>query len=349
MGRSRPRPAISITADFSHSRDEVERLPLAHLLNQTSRFPLLDSYIHRLRTGVEFSWQAAVELLLIGVVVYAVLRFLQGTRGARLMQAVLVIMSGMLVLSLLARLFQLDRILVLYPYFVGATFLVALVVFQPELRRGLTRIGERLGRHARTAQSGKLIDSLVTMAVNLSKRKIGALVAIERRVPVGGLMETGVSLDADMSHELLETIFWPGSALHDLGVIVSQGRIAAAGCEFPLAEADPASRIIGSRHRAALGMSLETDALVVVVSEETGAISVCSRGKIHRNVKPEQLRQLLVAGLLGTISTPKGREAEAEDRMVPDELKSKAETPASEKPSATATKTERLAETQAGS
>jgi diadenylate cyclase len=281
------------------------------MLMQASRFPLLDSYRHRLRTGVEFSWQAAIELLLIGVVVYVVLRFLQGTRGARLMQAVLVIMSGMLVLSLFARLFQLDRILVLYPYFVGATFLITLVVFQPELRRGLTRIGERLGRSARTAQSSKLIESIVTMAGNLSRRKIGALVAIERRVPVGGIMETGCSLDAEISHELLETIFWPGSALHDLGVIISQGRIAAAGCEFPLAEADTAGKIIGSRHRAALGMSLETDALVIVVSEETGAVSVASRGRLRRDLDADHLRQLLAAALLSGIEEST---AEAEEK-----------------------------------
>jgi diadenylate cyclase len=270
----------------------------ALLLAQTTRFPLLDTYIYRLRSGAVLSLRACVELLLIAVVVYAVLRFLQGTRGARLMQAVLVIMSGMLLLSIAAHLFQLDRIMVLYPYFVGGTFLVALVVFQPELRRGLTRIGERLSRRARTEQSSHLIESIVGMAASLSRRKIGALVAIERRVPVGGLVETGVTLDAEVSRELLETIFWPGSALHDLGVIISEGRLRAAGCEFPLAEADPAHRIIGSRHRAALGMSLETDALVVVVSEETGAISLAIRGRLHQDLGAEKLHEMLALRLI---------------------------------------------------
>jgi diadenylate cyclase len=167
------------------------------------------------------------------------------------------------------------------------------------LRRGLTLIGERLSRRARTEQSSRLIESLVAMAASLSRRKIGALVAIERRVPVGALRDTGVPLDAEISHELLETIFWPGSALHDLGVIISGGRIAAAGCEFPLAEADPAHRIFGSRHRAALGMSLETDAIVVVVSEETGAISLAVRGRFYRDLDPERLRNMLAARLIG--------------------------------------------------
>lgn len=274
-------------------------MPISALLAQTSNYPVLDTYIYRLRSGADFSWRALAELALIGIVVYAVLRFLQGTRGARLMQAVLAIMSGMLLLSIIARIFQLDRILVLYPYFVGGTFLVALMVFQPELRRGLTRIGERLSRRARTEQSSRLIESIVAMTANLSRRKIGALVAIERRVPVGALRETGVTLDAEISQELLETIFWPGSALHDLGVIISGGRIAAAGCEFPLAEADPAHRIFGSRHRAALGMSLETDALVVVVSEETGSVSLVVRGRIYRNLDSDRLRAMLAARLIG--------------------------------------------------
>ena len=266
---------------------------------QASRFPVLDSYLRRLSTGVDFSWRALIELFLIGVVIYAVLRFLEGTRGARLMQAVLVILIALLGVAFVARLFQLDRITVLYPYFAGGAFLIALVVFQPELRRGLIRIGEKLGRHSRSAQSSKLIEALVRMASSLSRRKIGALVAIERRVPVGGLMETGVTLDADITSELLETIFWPGSALHDLGVIISQGRVAAAGCEFPLAEADAANRIIGSRHRAGLGMSLETDAIVIIVSEETGTISVAIRGTLIRCADGDGLRELLADRLLG--------------------------------------------------
>ena len=268
---------------------------------QGSRFSLVDSYLHRLYTGVDLSWRAAIELLLIGVVIYTVLRFLEGTRGARLMEAVLAILTAILVLAILARLLQLHRIMVLYPYFVGGAFLIALVVFQPELRRGLTRIGETLGRRSRIVQSSKLIESVVQAAESLSKRNIGALIAIERHVPLGGLMETGVPLEAQVTRELLETIFWPGSALHDMGVIISRGRVAAAGCEFPLAEAEAASRILGSRHRAALGMSLETDALVVVVSEETGAISAAARGQLHRALGAPLLREFLTARLLGPL------------------------------------------------
>ena len=317
---------------------------------QGSRFSLVDSYLHRLYTGVDLSWRAAIELLLIGVVIYTVLRFLEGTRGARLMEAVLAILTAILVLAILARLLQLHRIMVLYPYFVGGAFLIALVVFQPELRRGLTRIGETLGRRSRIAQSSKLIESVVQAAESLSKRNIGALIAIERRVPLGGLMETGVPLGAQVSRELLETIFWPGSALHDLGVIISRGRVAAAGCEFPLAETEAASRILGSRHRAALGMSLETDALVVVVSEETGAISAAVRGKLHRALGPHLLREFLTDRLLGPLedadSTPESPGDAAIVDAAPDEP---ASSPSEPKPGPGVQGAEPLADSKAGS
>lgn len=298
---------------------------------QASRLSVLDSYLHRLGNAADFSWQALVELLLIGAVIYVVLRFLEGTRGARMMQAVLVILTALLVLALVARLFQLDRIIVLYPYFVGGAFLIALVVFQPELRRGLIRIGEKLSRTSRSAQSNKVIEAVVQAAADLSKRKIGALVAIERRVRVGGLLETGVAIDALVTPELLQTIFWPGSALHDLGVIVSEGRIAAAGCEFPLSEADAANRIIGSRHRAALGMSLETDSLVVVVSEETGGISLAVRGKLIRFESGDELRDALAMRLLGPAGDLNGEAAETlpepEPELMSDKLDSGVQEP----------------------
>ena len=265
---------------------------------QASRFPLIDFYLHRLRQGIDLSWRAVVELLLIALVIYPILRFLEGTRGARLLQAVLVVLTAILALAIVSRILQLDRILVLYPYFVGGAFLITLVVFQPELRRGLMRIGESLSRRSLTAQSHKLIDSVVHATVNMSSRRHGALIAIERRIPVGGLRETGVSLDAEITHELLESVFWPGSALHDLGVIISHGRIAAARCQFPLAEVESCHRQIGSRHRAALGMSMESDAVVVVVSEETGTVSVAMRGILHRGLPPDQLREILATALL---------------------------------------------------
>lgn len=269
------------------------------LLSQPSGIPLIEPYVDRLRGAWSLPWREATELLMIGLVVYSTLRFLEGTRGARLMRAVLVILTTLLVVAIIAQFLGLDRILFLYSYFVAGIFLVALVVFQPELRRGLMRIGERIGRRSLLAQSEKIINAIVEASASLSRRKIGALIAVERNVPTGAIMETGVSVDAAVSRELLETIFWPMTALHDLGVIISEGRVAAAGCEFPLAETGAAERVLGSRHRAALGLSLETDALIVVVSEETGRISVAERGALHSDLTPESLKKLLTDGMTG--------------------------------------------------
>ncbi|GJM25641.1 MAG: hypothetical protein DHS20C16_20560 [Phycisphaerae bacterium] len=283
-----------------------------NLISQATRVPLIDMYAQRLRNGEWWSLRAVIELFLIGTVIYFILRFLEGTRGARLLQAVLVILIAFLGLALIAHVLELSRIVVLYPFFVGGSFLITLVVFQPELRRGLMRIGESLTRRSRTEETSRVIEPIVRACSNMSRRKIGAIIAIERRIPMGAFVESGIPIDSDTTPELIETIFWPGSALHDLGVIISHGRIAAAGCEFPTSEADPGNQIIGSRHRAAIGVSLETDALVVVVSEETGTISIANRGKLIAQESPEMLRETLAADILGTDSpaTPETSSAE---------------------------------------
>lgn len=242
-------------------------------------------------------WRVAVELLLIAVVVYAALRFLQGTRGARLLKSFgLILITSFLVVRLVAEEFGLDRIVFLYPYFVGGVVLTTLIAFQPEVRRGLIRLGETRWLRQWSRQTERTIDATVTAVASLSQKKIGALIAIQRDVGIDAVVDTGVRLDAEVRAELLETIFWPGSVLHDLGVVIRHGRIAAAGCQFPMAEASDVALSLGSRHRAALGMSQECDALVVVVSEETGTVSVASAGVLHRHLSPETLREILIVG-----------------------------------------------------
>lgn len=246
----------------------------------------------------ERPWAAVIELLLIGGVVYTILRFLQGTRGARLIRAVLTILAvSFAVVWLIAERFEFDRINVLYPYFILGVFLVSLVAFQTELRRILIRLGQGGWLQRWFKSSDAAIDPIITAVERLSKKKIGALMAIERSTQMGAVAETGVRLDATVSAELLETIFWPGTALHDMGVIVQQERIVAAGCQFPLAESGDLDRSLGSRHRAALGMSQEVDAVVIVVSEETGTISVAIHGRLRRSLTVEALRTTLVKEL----------------------------------------------------
>ena len=265
------------------------------VVGQADLLRLIESVVERAwdRPGI-----TVIELLLIGGVVYAMLRFLHGTRGARLVRAVVIILVlSFAVVRVLATRFEFDRINVLYPYFVLAVFLVSLVAFQSELRRMLIRLGEGGWLQGWSKSAVEVVDPVVTAVERLSKRKIGALIAIERRTETGALIESGVRLDAQVSSELLETIFWPGSALHDLGVIIHGNRISAAGCQLPLVESGEVDRALGSRHRAALGMSHEADAVVIVVSEETGAISVAIRGRLRRSLTLDALRSTLTKEL----------------------------------------------------
>ena len=249
-------------------------------------------------------WGTAVEMLLIGLVVYWVLRFLRGTRGARMLKGIAsVLIVLFLIIRLVASQFGLEQIDFLYGKFLGVASIAVIVVFQPELRRALMRLGETRLFRGFGQQVNEEIEALVESATFCSRRKIGALIAIERETGLGGIAESGTRLNAELSAELLNTIFWPNSPLHDLGVIVSGGRVMYAGVQFPLAESGDLEKELGSRHRAAVGMSQESDAVVLVVSEETGDVSIAERGQLIRKLTPEGLR-----GLLGELL---GRPSEA--------------------------------------
>lgn len=249
-------------------------------------------------------WQVAIEMLLIGLVVYWVVRFLRGTRGARMLRGIaFILVVGYLIVRLLASAFNLDRIAFLYERFLYVAGFAIAVAFQPELRRALMQLGETPIFRPRSQQLDSEITALVECATFCSRRKIGALIAIEREVGLGGIAESGTKLDAELSAALLNTIFFPNTELHDLGVVVSNGRITYAGVQFPLAESGELERELGSRHRAAVGLSQESDAVVLVVSEETGDMSIAERGQLIRKLTPEGLR-----GLLGELLGRRGGE-----------------------------------------
>src|SRR5712672_2347138 len=236
-------------------------------------------------------WQVAIELLIIGLFVYSIMRFLRGTRGERMIKGtgfLLVVLY--LIVRLIGSELKLERINFLYGKFLFFASFAAVVVFQPEIRRALMRLGETRFFRSFSIQLNEDIEALVEAALFLSRRKIGALVAIEREVGLGGIAESGTRINADLSAAMLNTIFWPNSPLHDLGVIVSQGRIMYAGVQFPLAESGDLERELGSRHRAAVGMSQESDAVVLVVSEQTGDISMADRGQLLRRRQAQPRR-----------------------------------------------------------
>jgi diadenylate cyclase len=241
-------------------------------------------------------WQVSTELLLIGLVVYWIVRFLRGTRGARLLKGISVVLISLyIIVRLLGREFHLQRIEFLYGQFLYFAVFAVTVVFQPELRRALMRLGETRLFRGWSQQIDEEIDALVESASHCARRKIGALIAIERDTPLSGMAEEskGTRINAEISSALLNTIFFPNTELHDLGVIISQGRIAYAGVQFPMAEGGDLERELGARHRAAVGLSQECDAVVLVVSEETGDISIAERGRLIRKLTPDGLRGLL--------------------------------------------------------
>jgi diadenylate cyclase len=246
-------------------------------------------------------WIVLLELLLIGVVVHAVIEFLRGTRGVRLIKGAAVFVVVAYVIIKLGG-DRLARVEFLYSRLLFFSSFALIVVFQPELRRALMRLGEArlfriVGNPVRPT-----VDALSRTAAYCARNRIGGLVAVERDVGLGALVENGTILNATLTPELLNTIFWPGSILHDMGVVIRSGKVAAAGVQFPLSDDQNLSQELGSRHRAALGLSEETDAIVVVISEETGVISVAENGRLIRNLSPEGLESLLME-LLGKTST----------------------------------------------
>lgn len=239
--------------------------------------------------------EVLLELAVIWIAIFLVIRFLKGTRGAGIIKGLaLLLIVGTLVIRLLAQggdHFQ--RIYYLYTRCLGFAAIALLVIFQPELRRALIRLGEASLFSSTRRGLNKTVDAVVEACSFLSKNRFGALIAIERQVGLGGLVEGGTQLNADVSARLLQSIFWPNSALHDLGVIIRGDRILAAGVQFPLAEAGELSLDLGSRHRAAVGLSNDSDCIVVVVSEETGAISIAERGHLYRDLTADDLRTLV--------------------------------------------------------
>jgi len=246
----------------------------------------------------------AVELVLIGAVVWWVMRFLRGTRGARLVKGLALLLATVyVVIRLLPKNIGGDkdlgweRIEFLYGNFLLFAFVATVVAFQPELRRALIQIGQTRFFRGRRRQLEAMIDELAESASYMSRNKIGSIVAIERSVGLGALMQSGTPVDAELTAGLLNTIFYPGSALHDMGVVIKDGRVATAGCQFPLAESDDVDPSLGSRHRAALGLAQESDAVVIVVSEETGRISLACEGQLYLGLEPAALKDMLM-GLL---------------------------------------------------
>jgi len=251
------------------------------------------------RVASHGGWVVAIELFLIGLVVYWAVDFLEGTRGERLFRGVIfILIAGFLILKLLVGQFPFERLQYLYNGFLIGVLIIAVAAFQPEIRRALMRIGRPRFWAGSSQQLSRTVEELITAATELSAAGTGAIIVIEKRVALGEFIEMGIRVEGRVSAELLKTIFHPGTALHDMAVIVRGDRVVAARVQLPLAEAGSVDGIeLGSRHRAAIGITAGSDAVCLVVSEETGIITFARGGKLTRNVKKSELRGYLAGAI----------------------------------------------------
>ena len=243
---------------------------------------------------VQNHWRDVLEVLILTVGIYYMFRFVRGTRGAPVVTGFLVVLLAFVLVSFLLNLKELQYLLGVF----SAAFVVAiLVIFQPELRRMLAELGN-LNLFTTAHEQRENIEVIVQTVERLADVRIGALIAIEQSIQLQEAIESGIIIDCQASPEMLETIFFPNNAIHDGGVVIKGDRIALAACIFPLTQRQDLNKSLGTRHRAAIGMSEETDAVVVVVSEETGAISHAYKGQLVRGITSEELRSFLTSVLV---------------------------------------------------
>ncbi len=240
-----------------------------------------------------------IDIILVAVIVYYVIKFAKDTRVGHLIRGIVLI----LVLYEFSNLINLSALTYILKNTIQLSFIAIIIVFQPELRSGLERIGrvkfstirnfQSLSKNDINTMTQSMIDSVCESCKILSSRKIGALIVLEMSSRLGEILDTGISIDASVTPQTLITIFFPNTPLHDGAVIIRENRIASAGCLLPLSKDLEISKELGTRHRAAVGITEMSDAISIIVSEETGKISYALDGKINIDVSTEQLKQLL--------------------------------------------------------
>jgi diadenylate cyclase len=256
------------------------------------------------------SWSAAIEIALLAVGIYYGYLYFRGTRGAKVLTGLAILFITLTLVSQVLNLTVISWLLRSLTAFIAITLVV---IFQPELRRALAELGSS-HFFSSASQKKETIDVITEAIFELASKQIGALIAIERDTAIRSFAESGVNIDCDMSSELLLTVFYPKTPLHDGGVIIRNDRIIAAACIFPVSQREDLDRTMGLRHRAALGITEESDAVAIIVSEETGNISLCHRGKIERGFKPGQFEKRLSELLL----LESGQSENQEDNPLPD-------------------------------
>jgi diadenylate cyclase len=239
-------------------------------------------------------WRHLLEIFILAVLIYYAFRFVRGTRGWPVVIGFVVILLALALTTTLLKLEVLRWMLGSASLFI---VIGAIVIFQPELRRMLAELGN-LPLFASASEQREAIEVVIQTVERLSEVKIGALIAIEQSILLQEAVESSLPVDCDATPEMLETIFFPNNAIHDGGVILKGDRIAYAACIFPLTQRQDLNKSLGTRHRAAIGLSEETDAVIVAVSEENGMVSYAYKGQLVRGVTAEELRAFLTSVIL---------------------------------------------------
>lgn len=239
----------------------------------------LSGYIHL--------WKPLIEVLILWFVIYRAILFFVGTRAITVIRGIVVLLVGFFLFERLN-----FRVLEwLLTKLFGISVIAILVIFHTEIRQGLARLGQRrfFAVALREEEWNRILRQVADAAENLIRNKIGGLMVIEKNNPLTPYIESGIQVDAQVSSELIQAVFTPNNPLHDGGLIIRNGRLAAAGCIFPLTDKQDLDRVFGMRHRAALGLSEEADAVIIVVSEERGDMSLVYRGKLYKDMGGEEI------------------------------------------------------------
>lgn len=235
-------------------------------------------------------WRDAVEIAVLWVLVYQLYRIFRATRGARILVGLAVVI---IVLTLASQLLELRVIEWMVKSAAAILAFALLIIFQPELRNALARLGSSKLFSFATSQQKVFLETVGDSVMKLSKNRFGALFAIERSISLEEYETTGIVIDAQLSVELVASIFHPKTSLHDGGMILKNERVAAAGCIFPVSQKELSDRALGLRHRAGFGISEESDAVAIIVSEETGHVSIVTGGKLYRGLSEKEFRTKL--------------------------------------------------------
>lgn len=235
-------------------------------------------------------WRDGIEILLLATCIYQIYRAFRATRGAQILVG---LGSVLIVLTLIATLSKFQVIQWILTNAAAVLAFALIVIFQPELRTGLARLGSNRLFSLYGRRRHDFLERFADAVINLSKKRVGALFAIQRDVSLKEQLDTGVALDARFSPELAMAVFYPKAPLHDGGMILADDRVAGAACVFPVTEREMQDRSTGLRHRAAIGLTERTDAICIVVSEETGGISISQNGQLQRNLTEKQFRDKL--------------------------------------------------------